>query len=214
MRYRHLTIPLLALGVIGLAFIATNRGAKAAYPYDLYINPGGSTNLLTCGWHLDCVPPYTASTALDWGNTSGQTVYWRSFGITTSGLGVAGSASPRVADGTCYNFSVDIRSAYGASLGTEAYTHSQLSLATPFTINAGGPPSGAMTVVTLGSTRGSELADCTRLKLWTGPHLHQYSTNAAGWSRNTGVYPNAPTGGTGYALNSIANWQNRRTWTE
>jgi len=152
--------------------------------------------------------------ARHWTNTSGQTVYWRSFGITTSGLGVAGSASPRVADGTCYNFSVDIRSAYGASLGTEAYTHSQLSLATPFTINAGGPPSGAMTVVTLGSTRGSELADCTRLKLWTGPHLHQYSTNAAGWSRNTGVYPNAPTGGTGYALNSIANWQNRRTWTE
>ena len=214
MKHLRIVIPMVALAALGLAFVATNRGAQAAHPYDLYINPGGSTNLLTCGWHEACTSTPVIGTALDWGNTSGQTVYWRSFGMTTSGLGVAGSASTRVADGVCYNFSVDIRSAYGASLGTEAYTHSQLSLTTPFTINAGSPPSGTMTVTSLGTTRSNELADCKNQGYWTGPHLHQYSTNAPGWSRNSGLYPNAPAGGVGYPLNAIGSWQNRRTWTE
>ncbi len=45
------TLALLA-GAIGAL---TSPPARAVTSYGLYVNPGGSSNALTCGWNCTCV---------------------------------------------------------------------------------------------------------------------------------------------------------------
>lgn len=70
------TLALLA-GAIGAL---TSSPARAVTSYGLYVNPGGSSNALTCGWHSTCVWPYSWGNALDWGNDpyTNKYAYWRS----------------------------------------------------------------------------------------------------------------------------------------
>jgi len=48
--------------------ILTASSVHATSTHDVYVNPGGSTNSLKCGWHSVCESPYSWGNALDWGN--------------------------------------------------------------------------------------------------------------------------------------------------
>jgi hypothetical protein len=117
---------------------------------------------------------------------------------------------PRNADSAvCYGAAVDVYSLGWASRGTAAYLHTTSTTTTSFQI--GGSCSGSYTFGgQVGTTVASEKSnDCP----WDNPHLHQYST-ASGWYANTGLYPNAPSTGTGYGLADQGSWQNRTYWSE
>jgi hypothetical protein len=201
-----------------VAFVSAVFGALTATParavvnYGLYVNPGGSSNALTCGWHSTCVWPYSWGNALDWGNDPDtyKFVYWRSWGTSDSGSGTMAYAYP-------YNASSDICHGAGANVydlgwtwrGSVVWLHTSLSGSAP-TVYINGSWSGAFTSSgPMGTTVPTEKdVSCP----WDGPHLHQYST-ASGWYANTGVYPSAPTTGSGYSLADFGNWQNRTSWS-
>ena len=207
--------PLLTLAIlVGVAAGAlTGRtGARAITAYDLYMMPGGVTNALTCGWHSACISPYSWGNALDWGNAGGNAVYWRSYGVAVP-TGAIGVGFPLDVSGTCKAAGVDVYDVGWIPRGRVVFTHTQLTRTTSFAI-AGGPPlTPALTLLSVGTTASTELYSCTSPTppLWSGPHLHQYST-ASGWYANTAVYPNAPSTGTGYNLGTWTNWQNRTYW--
>lgn len=201
-----------------VAFVSAVFGALTATParavvnYGLYVNPGGSSNALTCGWHSTCVWPYSWGNALDWGNDPDtyKFVYWRSWGTSDSGSGTMAYAYP-------YNASSDICHGAGANVydlgwtwrGSVVWLHTSLSGSAP-TVYINGSWSGAFTSSgPMGTTVPTEKdVSCP----WDGPHLHQYST-ASGWYANTGVHPSAPTTGSGYSLADFGNWQNRTSWS-
>ena len=174
------------------------------------MNPGGSSNALSCGWHATCKGTYPWGNALDWGNYGTQPVYWRSWATSDAGSDTMAYGFPRNADtATCYGAAVDVYSLGWAFRGTAVYLHTASTTTASFNINGswiGSYTSGGQVGTTVSTEK---TGDCP----WTAGHLHQYST-ALGWYANTGVYPSAPTGGTGYSLTDQANWQNRTSWSE
>jgi hypothetical protein len=203
-----LAVLALTAGALGTL---TASPARAVSQYGLYVNPGASTNYLTCGWHSTCQTPYPAGNALDWGNDPyiNRQVYWRSWGTADSGSGTMAYAYPYDAGSSiCYGAGANIYDVGWTWRGAVVWLHTSLSGSAP-TVYINGSWSGAYTNSgPMGSTVASEKhVSCP----WDGPHLHQYST-ASGWYANTGVYPSAPTTGTGYDLTSFGNWQNRTTW--
>ena len=183
----------------------TAPSVHALTGFGLWVNPGGSTNALTCGWHSTCLDPWPAGNALDWGNTGTQPVYWRSWATSDAGSGTMAYGYPRDASSsTCYGAAVDVYSLGWAFRGTAVYLHTASTTTASFNINGswiGSYTSGGQVGTTVSTEK---TGDCP----WTAAHLHQYST-ALGWYANSGVYPSAPTGGTGYSLTDQANWQNR-----
>jgi hypothetical protein len=57
-------IPFVALTGLALGAL-TAPNAHALVGYGLWVNPGGSTNALTCGWHDTCKSPWPWGNALD-----------------------------------------------------------------------------------------------------------------------------------------------------
>lgn len=203
----------LAAAVGVASGILTAPPAHATSTHDVYVNPGASTNALTCGWHDACESPYNWGNALDWGNDpyTYYNVYWRSWGIVASGSGTMAYGYPYDASSTiCYGAGVSLYDTSWGFHGSVVYLHTGLSGSAP-TIYVQGNWSGAFTSDgPMGTTVASEKdSTCP----WKGAHLHQYST-ASGWWANTNVYPNAVNPQTGYDLSSIGNWQNRTNWIE
>lgn len=210
----RVAVPALAT----VALVAAVVGALTSFPvravtsYGLYVNPGASSNALTCGWHSTCVWPYSWGNALDWGNDPdiNKYVYWRSWGTSDSGSGTIGYAYPYDASSTiCYGAGSYVYDLNWFWRGSVVWLHTILSGSAP-TVYLNASWSGAYTSAgPMGTTvRNEKDASCP----WYGPHLHQYST-ASGWYANTNIYPSAPGTGTGYDLTSFANWQNRTAWS-
>lgn len=204
----------LAACVVAAALgFLTAPTAHATSTHDVYVNPGGSTNALTCGWHDVCEPPYNWGTGLDWGNDpyTYYNVYWRSWGLVTSGSGTMAWGYPYNASSTlCYAAGVHLYDTSWGHHGSVVYVHTMLSGSAP-TVYIQGSWSGTFTSDgPMGTTIEDEKdEDCPR----DDPHLHQYST-ASGWWANTGLYPNAINAQTGYNLSAFGSWQNRTNWTE
>jgi len=203
-----------ALAVIAFASAAfgalTSNSARATLSYGLYVNPGASSNALTCGWHQTCQPPYTWGNALDWGNDPNtyKFVYWRSWGTADSGSGTIAFAVPYNATGSCKGAGAHVYDLNWFWRGSVVWLHTDLSASAP-TVYINASWIGAYTSAgPMGTTASTELRGCP----WDGPHLHQYST-ASGWYANTGVYPIAPGTGTGYNLTAFGSWQNRTGWS-
>ena len=213
MSTRILALVLSFAAILGIGLGVSPTPSLAVTSYEIRINPGGSTNALTCGWHATCLTPYPWGNALDWGNSGNAYVHWRSWGYRGSGTGAVGTADVYTANtATCYQIAADIYSPLGSFLGDAAYMHTRINVSEGTNWSISGSVSGSYTSQSnIGYTATSELsASCP----WTAAHLHQYSTSGTGWYANTGVYPNAPSTGTGYSLTSANNWQNRRVWSE
>ena len=148
-------------GLMGLLSI----GGVTAAPIDyaVYINPGGASNAMTCGWHVACAPPFTWGNALDWGNSGGSSITWRSWGFRASGSGPLGTAAVGSNSSSgCYRFSARVNSLNGTLRGEATYTHATTGIAgIQWNVNAGIPIGGAFTSRTgLGNTTSSERSGC------------------------------------------------------
>jgi hypothetical protein len=207
-------LPLAALVGSIAGILSSVQSGRAVDDYDVYVNPGGSTNVLTCGFHVTCdatAYPDTNRTALDWGNSANASVYWRSFGFKGAGsqATIATGKIWNVTD-TCKAVAVEVYSLANTYRGAEGYTHTILSGTDGRSFYIPGSASGAYKLEgPTGTTADSEISGCP----WTAAHLHQFS-DLSGWYRNSGVYPDEPSTGTGYDLTDVNNWQNRRPWAE
>ena len=214
---RSLTILIL---VLSLSFGVTAgtlfgyRSSLATETYEVYVNPGPSTNSLTCGFHVTCdetVYPDTNRTALDWGNSGTASVYWRSFGYLSVGS-LATIATGKVWDVTdsCKAVAVEIYSLANTYRGAAGYLHSSLSGTDGRSFYIPGSTTGAYKLEgPVATTASTEIGGCP----WDAAHLHQFS-DVSGWFRNSGIYSDEPATGTGYDLTDGDNWQNRRPWSE
>lgn len=219
---RFMSVLLLAgvsLAGVAVGSLSTNVSTtRAVSDYELYVNPGGSTNYLSCGWHSTCLFPFPDGDALDWGNdpyTNNQ-VYFRAWGVKGySGLvKIANGYVGRRDTMVCYQAVTDVVSLYGAYVGRTHYLHTLFTGSEGASFSIYGRDTGYFqTYGSFGVTVDGELTtSCPRGD--DGPHLHQYSALGGTWTKNTGVYPAAPEEGTGYPLGDWNSWQNRTYWTE
>jgi hypothetical protein len=204
----------------GLAGLYAPRESEATViNYDLRVNPG-ATSTLNCGYHTGpCEYPYPVGPALDWANSAGATIYWRSYGwcsilpCTTIATGTISSFLDQ-----CYKVRVSITSTVpaGASQGSVDYTHSTTSYSgTQFNINGG---NYVWTGRSVGTTRSQDASGCpgwldtngdTIPDYWPA-HLHQ-TRNGTNWYNNSN-YPNAPGTGSGYPITTNGWYQSRHGW--
>ena len=175
------------------------------YQYDVWNQPGGSSNL-GCGWHTVCSGSSNNGTALDWSGFA--YVYWRSYSANNQGAGVAGQGLVQyVPQGQCYFTYVDIWDNLGVYRGEIGYQHVYSGYGGyRFNILSGFYP--PWTEFYFGYT-GSEPSSCET----TGLHVHQYLTSGP-WSKNT-IYPTmagcSSSCGT-YDFTLPANYQFKQTW--
>jgi hypothetical protein len=217
LRVRLATIWIAIVAGLLLGFLTTPT-VSASTQYSVQVNPGAVTNSMGCGWHKRRLAPFDSDNlsgyALDWNNVANDGIWWRSYGFRSAGSGSLGVA--RVMSNSssgCKEFAVRVLSLNGTNRGSAFYTHATTSIVgTQWAINAGLAPGGSFTSYgSIGTTASSERENCS----WTAAHLHQHSTSVSGWQRNTGVYYYAPSGGVGWNLNAVENWQNRSgTWAE
>ena len=185
-RFLTLAVVLALAGALA-ALYGPQGGEAATINYSVRVHPGASSTL-TCGWHEGACPSSSSTGhALDWANSGGSTIYWRSYGWCSVGpcSAIATGTISSVLE-TCYKVKVDVKSKVpaGVSQGTIIYTHSGTSSGgTTFDIKGG--TSYTWTSKSIGYTRSSEN---TPYCAWTGPHLHQ-TDSGTGWTRNSSVYP-------------------------
>ena len=196
MNYRRpllLAAALVLGGVAGAVTYQSPRVVEGQYitSYFLYVNPGGVSTNLTCGWHLECTaagynqPPFDQH-GLDWGNIGGQEVYWRSWG-GHSGFdwgGSLGSAQISIDPVSgCNRLLADVRDVFGGSRGRVKYTHTAMDLgfvlelgATSYSFPIGSVNGGLLfTQQQVGRTNAAatEAAACGYNPGTFGAHLHQ-----------------------------------------
>ncbi len=187
----------LALGLLIPSVVIRNADAVTIF-VRLGVHPG-ATSTLSCGWHGTCYDPPAAGSALDWSNSGGSNVVWRSYGYRSDASpNKIGTGKILVTTGTCYEVSAEVTDAFGCGKGRIRYTHSQTW--TPdwtFDINGGGGTWGQWTAVTIGFTSNPETSACAfdpprpPQPLWTGPHLHQ-APGTGSWTVNTPCYHTPP----------------------
>lgn len=209
----------LVLGSVAGLLVPGPQDAQAVtINLELRVNPGpaASTDTLNCGWHDVCQTPYDrglGNNALDWQNTGGSTVYWRSYGYRSdASTNNIASGKVLIADTpTCRRILVEVKDAFGASLGLVYYTHTATNI-NGATFNIGGKQAWQATWAAIGTSANAiggsnpaEFAGCP----FTAPHLHQYSSSS--FAKNSSLYPNAPSGGS-YNVTLLASYQQQRTW--
>jgi hypothetical protein len=198
-----------------VAGLLSSKPALALVASDLYMQPGGASSFMSCGWHGTSGCPNLDGYALDWSSAAGPGVWWRSYGIRipSGGIGNGYPSDASTPNGGCTRIGVDIYTTLKWR-GKVVYTHARMSNPPPtsFAIAGGSPTSPAFTSRSLGATIQSEGVNCP----FTGQHLHQYnSTSGDGniWYHNTNVYPYAP--GTGnWDPYNWSYWQARTYWSE
>lgn len=85
MDWRKLTILSSVVGAVGGALLPAGIGNATHHRIDAFMTPpvksAGQDAILTCGWHVACVSPYTAGIGLDWDDAApvGGTVYFRGY---------------------------------------------------------------------------------------------------------------------------------------
>ena len=206
-------------GLVGaLAGLYAPRESEATViNYDLRVHPG-ATSTLTCGYHNGACPNQPGGPALDWSNSGGSAIYWRSYGwcsilpCATIARGTINSVLEQ-----CYKVRISIASTVpaGVSQGSVDYTHSGTSSSgTVFNINGG---NYVWTSQSVGTTRTQDATGCpgwldtngdTIPDYWPA-HLHQ--TRNGTWSNNS-RYPNAPGSGSGYSILTNGWYQSRHGW--
>jgi hypothetical protein len=205
-----LLVPLsVALGFV--AGVLSPKAADASGTFDLYIQPGGDSSSMTCGWHGSTGCPNPGGFALDWSSLSGDNVTFRSYGtaVPTSSVGVG---YPGDASSTCSRNKVEVRSLADIWRGDVVWTHTNENTYTSFVIYGGDVLSPAFTSVHVADTRPTEIPGCP----FSVQHAHQYnSASGSGntWYHNTNVYPNATNPGN-WSQYNMAYWQARTYWTE
>lgn len=171
--------------------------AHAATVYVILYGHPGAGQTMNCGWHTACVgDPPTFGSALDWANSGGAYVNWRSFGYRSDNVpSPLGSGTINTANGTCKALEVPVVDAYGTPRGGWRYVHSESSWAgASFNIPANGVAYGSWHAGAVGTTSSTELTACAtdpdgsgpQLPLWTGAHLHQEPMGGA--TQNTAAY--------------------------
>lgn len=200
---------LLGLIIASSPWHNTTSVDAATISVDLKIHPG-ATNTLNCGWHVTCDLqnyPDSGASGLDWHNTSGGSVYWRSYGYRSDGMGYAiGQGLIELDNGSCYSVRVKFTDAFGFVKGYVRYVHSGTwTPGWPFTVNGGGG-SGGWTSLVVAFTNGSEMSGCS----WSGPHLHQEATSA--FTPNMGLYPWEPTKDITYPVTTAGYHQHLQSW--
>ncbi len=206
--------PLLVVAAIMLGVVtglSSSKPTLATSSYDLYVQPGGASSYMTCGWHGTTGCPNAGGYGLDWSSASGASVYFRSFGGAVPATNI-GTGYPGDASSTCTRAKVQVRSVADIWRGDVIYTHAEDTATSSFTILGNTVTSPAFTSSYVGYTLVSEVAGCP----FFGQHLHQYnSASASGnsWAHNTNVYPNATNPGNWDPYN-IAYWQAKTSWSE
>jgi hypothetical protein len=210
---KRLSLFLLAAAIFTgtIAGLVTSRPARATTYFDLYVQPGGDSSSMTCGWHGATGCPNLDGYALDWSSLYGPGVTWRSYGtaVPTSQIG---TGYPGDASSTCTRLKVQVRSTADIWRGDVVYTHSEETTTSSFAIQGGDVLTPAFTSNYLGYTVTSEISGCP----WKERHVHQYNSASGAdniWYHNTGTYPYAP--GTGnWDPYSTQYWQSRTSWSQ
>lgn len=151
---------------------------------------------MNCGWHSACnddPPPF--GSVLDWQNSGGSYVNWRSYGYRSDDNPVPlGTGQISNDHSTCKGVKVSIVDAYNVSRGTMRYSHSESSWApASFNIPANGTGYGQWHAGAVGPTASTELSACAYDPpgpvgpLWSGAHLHQGPQDGS-WTINQGAY--------------------------
>ena len=134
----------------------------------------GQTVYLNCGWHTECVSPWTKGNALDWEETNSYAYLagaakWDSWYVTNAAYADV-SYEEEYNGSKCKNVVAEIRNWYtGALLAREVYEHVERSGSTTIQIHAYSSPWPIRRIV--GDVSTDELDNCTS---WTGSHVHQY----------------------------------------
>jgi hypothetical protein len=118
-----LVASVLGVGVGSLA--PTPSGAQTGrVDTTLTINPAANVTL-TCGWHTQCTPPYAYGEALDWDNSAGGAVTWRSYSwrSDTCTCYIGYTDLYEVDTPYCYEIEQVVYDWYGVYRGTEYFEH-------------------------------------------------------------------------------------------
>ncbi len=210
-------LAMMASAVVGTILgHASRENALALTGYELNVNPGSSSNAVTCGWHSTCVSPYSPGYALDWGNSGGGSVYWRSWAFLSDGSGSIGTASLTTASGNCYVIGVDVKSVFGIWKGSTSYTHTTISGSSRNWSIPGAAAIGTYYLYgPVGTTVPTNQEKATCPKDDDGNYFaHLHHTTDGAWERNDSTYGYAPWTGTGFDLTALDNWMGRHSWAE
>lgn len=174
---RKYLLALAAAAILGAAAGVTAippRNAAAVTEIDVDIHPGteSTTGYLNCGWHSTCLSPYPLGRALDWRNSAGKKVYWRSdtyYSDSSSATVVAWNDYSASTAG-CNTVTLLLRDLFGTTRGTVFYVHTDGAGAD---FDVYGHDSVKDQTTQVGTTTGSVDPGCSS----TGPHLHQQAAS-------------------------------------
>ncbi len=190
--------------LLGLAFPFASNGR--AYPGDniwIYMQPPtlswGSSPLLTCGWHTDCVSPYSSGPALDWDDNNNQFLnpwYYRSYNFTSNTSGqvkvAAGQPVTYQSGGPgCEIMAVWVVDPNGNLRAIPMYEHTSITNSSSFNIYGRAYPQTQYTNHQVGVTVDDSVnQNCTT----TGSHVHEfyYPWSGSTYSQDS-IYPAAST---------------------
>lgn len=168
----RLGLPFLA--AVLLLSVATGAltapSARATTNWGLWVNPGASSNYLTCGWHSTCFSPFTWGNALDWNNDpyTHKNVYWRSWATADTGSGTMAYAYPYDATGTCYGAGAKGYDLGWTERGRVVWLHTQLGAGAPTAYVQGSWIGSFTSAGPMGTTVETDKSGCP----FDGPHLH------------------------------------------
>lgn len=210
---------LLALAVAGsiLGAVTTEtREADAATQVVINVAPGpqdSNPHFMNCGWHVECLPPYTTGRGIDFRNPAGSQVNWRSNANVSTAVGSAIAASATVTGSSfgCNSISVRLIDGFGTWRGTVRFVHSDKGPSLSF-FSVLGSNFGLNQQTTVGSSSGTD-SDCGAN---TAPHLHEAALSLPELLFNN--YPTALQNHTdGVNRNSVWSTSNRlfqTSWTQ
>ncbi len=123
----------LALAIVTGSLLGSLMGrfdhaTAVPYGYWVYVHPGGTrpdgvNDYLNCGWHGTCLGASNWGTGLDWQNSHGEWVYFRSSSSNNAGYSTTGRALVTDWGGTCRTTSVSLYRLSGAHDSTVSYVH-------------------------------------------------------------------------------------------
>jgi hypothetical protein len=194
----------VVLGFVGGVLAGPFKTADATpVSFYVYVHPGGTsangvTDHLNCGWHSVCESPYPWGTGLDWRNSHGQNVFYRSYSNNNGGFVYAARALIEGTGTICKSTWVFHYRHSGVNDSVVRYVHTGTNLSgQEFYVWSGFYPQWTSTVV--GQTI-TEPASCKT----DGPHLHQETYAGHNhWVNPTPEFPTGATCNTGCGFKNI-----------
>ena len=184
-----LVLAMVTGSLLGTLMGRFEQAGATTYGYWVYVHPGGTSpdgvnDYLNCGWHGTCLGNANWGTGLDWRNSHGEWVYFRSSSSNNAGYSSTGRAVITDWGGTCRTTYVSLYRWSGIHDSTVAYVHTGSNFhGTTFYPNSGYYPQ--WTSRTIGNTL-TEPSSCDT----TGAHLHEQTWNGFNyWVKPTSEYP-------------------------